>query len=103
MDAETQISLPVMAIIDAASALWWGKVSELRVPMVECQVCQHDVVSHFAILEKYHRFWMDLDQQVLFGSGLAQSLRQMQERWSASVEGSVGRRILNERRNQLEP
>lgn len=65
-------------------------VSELRVPMVECQMCHHDVVSHFAILEKYQRFWMDLDHQVLYGSGLSESLRQMQERWSARVEGRVG-------------
>jgi putative transposase len=81
----------------------WGHLEDLRVPMIECQKCQHDVVSHFAILEKYHRFWMDLDQDVLFGSGCCQSLRQMQERWSASVEGSVGLRTLNERLNQIEP
>lgn len=81
----------------------WGHLEDLRVPMIECQKCQHDVVSHFAILEKYHRFWMDLDQDVLFSSGCCQSLRQMQERWSASVEGSVGLRTLNERLNQIEP
>jgi hypothetical protein len=45
---------------------------------------------------------MDLDQQVLFGSGFAEGLRQMQERWSASVEGSVGLRTLNTRLNQIE-
>lgn len=81
----------------------WGPISGLRVPMLECQQCQHDVVSHFALLEKNQRFWMDLDQQVLFGSGFAQSLRQMQEQWSANVEGSVGLRTLNERINQVEP
>lgn len=80
----------------------WGHLEDLRVPMIECQKCQHDVESHFAILEKYQRFWMDLDQDVLFGSGFAQSLRQMQERWSAIVEGSVGLRTLNERINQVE-
>jgi hypothetical protein len=32
-----------------------------------------------------------------------QSLRQIQERWSATVEGSVGLRTLNERINQIEP
>jgi len=31
----------------------WGHLDALRVPMVECQRCQHDVVAHFAILEKY--------------------------------------------------
>lgn len=84
-------------------ATGWGPLSNLRVPMLECQKCQHDVVSHFALLEKHQRFWMDLDQQVLFGSGFGESLRQMQERWSASVEGSVGLRTLNERINQIEP
>jgi hypothetical protein len=71
--------------------------------MVECQRCQHDVVSHFAILEKQQRFWMDLDQDVLFGSGFCESLRQLQERWSATVDGSIGLRTLNERINQIEP
>lgn len=27
----------------------WGKVSELRVPMLECQVCHHDVICHVAM------------------------------------------------------
>jgi putative transposase len=84
-------------------ATGWGPISELRVPMLECQQCQHDVVSHFAVLEKDQRFWMDLDQAVLFGSGFSQSLRQMQEQWSATVEGSVGLRTLNQRINQIEP
>jgi putative transposase len=61
------------------------------------------VITQFAILEKYKRFWMDLDQDVLFGSGFCQSLRHLQERWSATVEGSVGLRTLNERINQVEP
>jgi hypothetical protein len=30
----------------------WGHLDILRVPTVECQGCQHDVVAHFAILEK---------------------------------------------------
>lgn len=63
----------------------WGQVSDLRVPMLECQVCQHDVASHFALLEKYHRFWMDLDQNVLFASGFGESLRHLQEQWNATV------------------
>lgn len=45
---------------------------------------------------------MDLDQDVLFSRGFAQSLRQMQERWSAQVGGNVGLRTLNERINQVE-
>jgi hypothetical protein len=71
--------------------------------MLECQQCQHDVVSHFTMVEKYHRYWMDLNQQVLFGSGFGESLRHLQEWWSATVEGSVGLRTLNERINQIEP
>jgi hypothetical protein len=45
---------------------------------------------------------MDLDQNVLFGSGFGESLRQLQERWSATVEGSVGLRTLNKRINQID-
>jgi len=33
-------------------ATGWGHLDALRVPMVECHHCQHDVVAHFAILEK---------------------------------------------------
>lgn len=80
----------------------WGHLSDLRIPMLECQQCQHDVVTQFTILEKYKRFWMDLDQDVLFGSGFCESLRHLQERWSATIEGSVGLRTLNERINQIE-
>jgi len=36
--------------------------------MLECQRCGHDVVCHYSILEKYRRFWLDVDQQVLYGS-----------------------------------
>lgn len=84
-------------------ATGWGPISGQRVPLLDCQQCQHDVVSHVALLEKNQRLWMDLDQQVLFGSGFAQSVRQMQEPWSANVEGSVGRHTLNERITQVEP
>jgi hypothetical protein len=62
--------------------------------MLECQCCGHDVVCSFTILEKYQRFWLDLDQDVLFGSGLCQSLRHLSQRWSAVVGGSVGLRTL---------
>ena len=71
--------------------------------MLECQHCQHDVICSFTILEKYQRFWLDLDQDVLFSSGLCQSLREISQRWSATVEGSVGLRTINERINQIEP
>ena len=81
----------------------WGHLEHLRVPMLECQNCQHDVVAQFAILEKFRRFWMDLDQDVLFGSGLCQSLRDLRQRWSATLESSVGLRTINERINQIEP
>jgi len=60
-----------------ALATGWGLLEGLQVPMLECQRCGHEVVCSFAILDKYERFWYDLDQQVLFGSGLCQSLREL--------------------------
>ena len=81
----------------------WGQIKALKVPMLECQSCGHDVICSFAILEKYQRFWLDLDQDVLFGSGLCQSLRHLSQRWSAVVGGSVGLRTINERINQIAP
>ncbi len=72
-------------------------------PMLECQCCGHDVICHYTILEKYGRFWLDLAQQVLFGSGLCQSLRQLSQQWSAVLGSSVGLRTINERINQLAP
>ncbi len=81
----------------------WGHLEDLQVPMLECQQCQHDVICSFSILEKFQRFWLDLDQDVLFSSGLCQSLREISQRWSATVGGSVGLRTINERINQIEP
>jgi hypothetical protein len=81
----------------------WGHVEGLQVPMLECQRCGHDVVCHYTILEKYRRFWLDMDQQVLFGTGLCQSLRQMSQQWSGVLGSSVGLRTINERINQIEP
>src|SRR5260221_8848777 len=81
----------------------WGHLEDLQVPMLECQQCQHDVICAFTILEKFQRFWLDLDQDVLFSSGLCQSLREISQRWSATVGGSVGLRTLNERINQITP
>jgi putative transposase len=81
----------------------WGHIEGLRVPMLECQCCGHDVVCTETILEKYRRVWLDLDQQVLFGTGLCQSLRQLSQQWSAILGRSVGLRTINERIKQLEP
>ncbi len=81
----------------------WGSIQELRVPMLECQQCGHDVLCHFTILEKYERFWLDLDQDVVLGSGLGESLRHLRERWGEVVGSSIGLRTLNERINQLAP
>src|SRR5947207_7832350 len=72
----------------------WGHLADLQVPMLECQQCQHDVICSFTILEKFQRFWLDLDQDDLFSSGLCQSLREISERWSATVGGSVGLRTI---------
>jgi len=61
------------------------------------------VVCTYTILEKYQRFWLDLDQRVLFGSGLCQSLRHLSQEWSATLNSQVGLRTINERINQIEP
>ncbi len=81
----------------------WGSIQDLRVPMLECQQCGHDVLCHFTILEKYERFWLDLDQDVVLGSGLCESLRHLSERWGEAVGSSIGLRTLNERINQIAP
>src|SRR2546421_115149 len=80
----------------------WGHLDALRVPMLECQRCEHDVVAQFAILEKSQRFWLDAPQRAIFGSGLSRSLRQLSQEWAATVGASVGLRTVNERINQLE-
>ena len=80
----------------------WGHISGLKVPMLECQVCQHDVVAEWTILEKFKRFWLDLDQKVLFGAGLCQSLRQLSQEWSSLIGSSVGLRTINSRINAIE-
>jgi hypothetical protein len=81
----------------------WGSIEELRVPMLECQQCSHDMLCHFTILEKYERFWLDLDQDVALGSGLCESLRHIRERWSEAVGSSIGLRTQGERINQIAP
>jgi Transposase, Mutator family len=80
----------------------WGHLTGLRVPMLECQKCQHDVAVDWTILEKFKRFWLDLDQKVLFGTGLCQSLRQMSQEWSSVLGASVGLRTINERINKIQ-
>jgi hypothetical protein len=79
----------------------WGAIEDLAVPMLECQCCGHDVVCHFAVFDKYERFWFDLDQDVLLGSGLCESLRHLRERWSQTLGSSVGLETLNKRLNQM--
>jgi hypothetical protein len=81
----------------------WGHIQGLQVPMLECQRCGHDVVCTYTILEKYQRFWLDLDQRALFGSGLCQSLRHLSQEWSVLLGSSVGLRTINDRINQIEP
>jgi hypothetical protein len=80
-----------------------GHLSDLRIPMLECQQCQHDAITQFVILEKYTRFWMDLDQDVLFCSGFSESLRHIRERWSVTVGAVWGCAPESVRINQLEP
>ncbi len=81
----------------------WGHIQGLRVPMLECQHCGHDVICSFSILEKFQRWWIALEQDALFCSGLGQSLRAITQRWSAQAESNRGLRVLNERINQVEP
>jgi transposase-like protein len=81
----------------------WGHIQGLRVPMLECQHCDHDIICAFSIIEKFQRFWIDLEQDALFCSGLGQSLRTITQRWSAQAESNRGLRALNERINQVEP
>lgn len=80
-----------------------GHIDRLRVPMLECQRCHHDVICQFSILEKFQRFWVDLQQDALFSSGLGQSLRAIRNRWSGELESPVGLRTINELINQVEP
>jgi hypothetical protein len=81
----------------------WGHIQNMQVPMLECQFCGHDVICNYALLEKNQRFWLDLDQDVLWSTSCCQSVREIAERWSAIVGGSVGLRTINERINQIEP
>jgi putative transposase len=80
-----------------------GHIDHLRVPMLECQNCYHDVICQFSILEKFQRFWVDLQQDAFFSSGLGQSLRAIKNRWSGELEHPVGLRTINELINQVEP
>jgi putative transposase len=81
----------------------YGHLHALPIPMVQCQRCHHDVICRFTLLEKYERFWLDLQQDALFSSGLGQSLRAIQERWSGQLGSPVGLRTINEMINQVEP
>ncbi|MGH7955158.1 MAG: transposase, partial [Gloeomargaritales cyanobacterium] len=81
----------------------YGHLHHLQIPMLECQRCHHDVICTFALLEKYERFWMDLQQDALFSSGLGQSLRAIRERWSGQLGSPVGICTINEIINQVEP
>jgi len=80
-----------------------GHIDQLRIPMLECQMCHHDVICQFRILEKFQRVWADLQQDAFFSSGLGQSLRAIRNRWSGELEHPVGLRTINELINQVEP
>lgn len=74
----------------------------MQVPMLECQCCRHDVICGYAILDKNKRFWLDLDQDVLWSSGCGQILREICEHWCAILGRDVGPCTINERINQME-
>src|SRR5260370_36203107 len=80
----------------------WGHVRNLRVPMVECQLCHHDVICHFAVFEKNQRFWLDLDQDALLSSGLCESLRGITERWVEFIGGYGRPSSVHEAVNKVE-
>jgi putative transposase len=80
-----------------------GHIDELRVPMLECQNCHHDVISKFSILEKFQRFWVSLQQDAFFSSGLGESLRAIRNRWSGELEHPVGLCTINQLINQVKP
>lgn len=80
-----------------------GHIDHLQVPMLECQKCHHDVICQFSILEKFQRFWIDMQQDAFFSSGLSQSLRAIKDRWSGERDRPVGLRRINELINQVEP
>src|SRR5258708_7130168 len=63
-------------------------------PRLQCQCCGHDVVCTSTILEKYQRFWLDLDQRVQLCSGLCQRLRHLSQEWSATLNSQVGLRTI---------
>ena len=41
----------------------WGHIQGLRVPMLECQKCFHDVICQFSLLEKFQRLCRVRDRQ----------------------------------------
>lgn len=51
--------------------------------LLKCQQHHHEMVGSFSILETDRRVWMDLNQAVLFESGVGQSLRYLQEQTHA--------------------
>src|SRR5438876_6886129 len=81
----------------------WDIFISCRFPCVTCQCSHHDVICLFSILEKFQRFWLDLQQDAFFSSGLGQSLRAIRSRWSGQLGSSLGLRAINELINQVEP
>jgi hypothetical protein len=85
--------MPTTSSVTAISGAVWeldGHLDTLRVPMLEGQRCEHDVVAQFAILDKYQRFWLDAPHRAIFGSGLSRSLRQLSQEWAASAPSKCG-------------
>jgi len=64
-----------------------GQIRDLRVPRVECQACGASVAAHFAVIEKYKRFWYDLTELALLEYGLATSLRRIVAKLSSALGG----------------
>ncbi|HEY1352541.1 MAG TPA: hypothetical protein VGF67_23220, partial [Ktedonobacteraceae bacterium] len=79
----------------------WGPASDLRVPMLECQQCQHDVVSHFALLEKQQRFSHEMRNEIfnraviipLMEKGIKRDISMKRERQARRSSGKEKKEV----------
>jgi hypothetical protein len=47
----------------------FGHIDHLQIPMLECQNCHHDVICHFSMLDKFQRYWIDMQDIVSISKG----------------------------------
>lgn len=76
-----------------------GELVDVRVPMLECQLCGASADVEFAALPKHKHFWLDVNEDVLFGYGENEALRHIAQRvgkqlgWPVSAS-TVQQRVL---------